>query len=66
VLGAVVFGAGRTMASEPMKSAEAGFASQSDFGQAFVYVFLVAAIGLGVSLVCLFVMEERPLRRTSD
>jgi EmrB/QacA subfamily drug resistance transporter len=65
VLGAVVFGAGRTMASEPMKSVEAGFASQSDFGQAFVYVFLVAAIGLGVSLGCLFVMEERPLRRTS-
>jgi len=65
VLGAVVFGAGRTMASEPMKSAEAGLASQSDFGQAFVYVFLVAAIGLGVSLGCLFAMEERPLRRTS-
>ena len=65
VLGAVVFGAGRTMASEPMKSSEAGFASQSDFGQAFVYVFLVAAIGLGVSFGCLFVMEERPLRRTS-
>ena len=65
VLGAVVFGAGRTMASEPMKSAEAGLASQSDFGQAFVYVFLVAAIGLGVSLGCLSAMEERPLRRTS-
>lgn len=63
VLGAVVFSAGRTMA-EPMKSAD-GFGLRSDFSQAFVYVFLVAAVGLCVSLLCLVVMEERPLRRTS-
>ncbi|CAH1670171.1 MDR family MFS transporter [Chelatococcus asaccharovorans] len=71
IFGAIVFGlllhgggagGGAGMSHENLSAAFSG--STADFAPAFRWVFVAAAVCLGVALLALIRMEERPLRST--
>jgi len=57
VFGAIVLGGG----AEGSLTLDQVAGGHSDLGPAFHWVFIAAAICLGISFVCLLAVEERPL-----
>ena len=57
--GAIVLGGAGDAASVMMLGKAAS--GQGDFAPAFRFVFIAAAVGLGVALACIIAVEERPL-----
>jgi EmrB/QacA subfamily drug resistance transporter len=57
--GAIVIGGAGDAASVMMLGKLAG--GHGDFASAFRFVFIAAAVGLGVALACVLAVEERPL-----